>query len=150
MDRIIIFLKKFILLKLKIFCVYLKNINHNPYALWAILNPPSNVSDFFVIDTDCNRVDFIAENIRAMILGRKINVTHNFKFFSEDGTLLGKQTFKSKDFFNKITLNKFITREKYISFIHYVESELTFEDIFFRDSVTLSGIDFVIESLNIY
>ena len=26
----------------------------------------------------------------------------------------------------------------------------TFEDIFFRDSVRLSGIDFVIESLNIY
>ena len=138
MDRIIISLKKFILLKLKVFFAYFKNINHNPYAIWAILNPPTNVSDFFVIDSDCNKVEFIAENIRAMILGRKVNVTHNFKFFSEGGTPIGEQTFKSKDFYNKITLNKFKTREKYISFIHYVESEVTYKDIFFEKDININ------------
>ena len=43
--------------------------------------------------------------------------------------ILGKQTFK-KDFFNKIILKSIPGNEKYISFIHYVESDFSFEDIF--------------------
>ena len=83
MDRLKILLKKNIPLKIKIFLCYLKNINHNPYSLWCMLNPPNNVSDFFVFDGYCDKVVFIAENLRALILGKEINVNHNFKFFSQ-------------------------------------------------------------------
>ena len=63
MARLITFFKRFILFKLKIFFIYLKNINHNPYTLGSMLNPPKNLSDLFIIDGDCERVVFIAENI---------------------------------------------------------------------------------------
>ena len=61
-----------------------------------MLNPPDNVSDFFVMDTECEKVVFIAENIRAIMLGREVNVIHNFMFFSMEGVFLGKQTFEAK------------------------------------------------------
>ena len=125
-----ILLKKIISVKVKIFLSYLKNINHNPYSLWFMLNPPENLSDFFIFDSNCDRNVFIAENLRALILGREINVTHNFIFFSQDGSFLEKQTFNAKDFFNKITLKPSQSNnEKYISFIHYVDSEFSYRDI---------------------
>ena len=135
MDRLKILLRKILSSKIKIFLYYLKNINHNPYTLWSILNPPQNLSDFFVIDCSCEKVVFIAENLRALILGREINVTHNFLFFSQDGSFLGKQTFIAKDFFSKIILKSIPGNGKYISFIHYVESDLGFEDIFLEKGI---------------
>tara|TARA_Y100000991_G_scaffold210688_1_gene192254 strand:- start:1578 stop:2402 length:825 start_codon:yes stop_codon:yes gene_type:complete len=129
MDRLINFLKNIIPLKLKIFLIYLKNINHNPYSLWAMFNPPDNLSDLFVLDNECEKVVFIAENIRAIMLGREVNVIHNFKFFSMEGVFLGKQTFEAKSFLSKITLKSFHTNDKYISFIHYVDSDISSKDI---------------------
>jgi hypothetical protein len=135
MDRLIEFLKKIIPLKLKIFLIYLKNINHNPYSLWAMFNPPDNVSDFFILDSECEKVVFIAENIRAIMLGREVNVIHNFIFFSMEGVFMGKQTFEAKSFFNKITLKSFHTKEKYISFIHYVDSDISIRDILLEKNI---------------
>lgn len=132
MDKLRISIKKIVPLKMKIILSYLKNINHNSYSLSSMLNPPKNVSDFFVFDSYCDKTVFIAENIRALILGREVNVKHNFKFFSQDGSFLGKQTFKAKDFFNKIILKPINACDRYISFIHYVESDLNFEDILFE------------------
>jgi len=129
MDILKIIFKNINGFKIKIFLSYLKNINHNPYSLWFTLNPPQNLSDFFVFDRYCNTIVFVAENLRALILGREINVTHNFIFFSQNGDFLGKQTFVAKDFFNKIILKSIPGNEKYISFIHYVESDFSFEDI---------------------
>tara|TARA_B100001248_G_C27337564_1_gene434607 strand:- start:267 stop:1091 length:825 start_codon:yes stop_codon:yes gene_type:complete len=138
MDKLKIIFRNFIFLKIKIFLVFIKNFNHNQYSLWAMLFPPNNLSDFFIMDTDCEKVVFIAENIRSLILGREVNVTHNFKFFSQDGIFLGKQTFKGKEFFNKIKLKTFKTNEKYISFIHYVESDLSFKEIFFEKGINFN------------
>tara|TARA_B100001248_G_scaffold238951_1_gene203894 strand:- start:544 stop:1368 length:825 start_codon:yes stop_codon:yes gene_type:complete len=135
MDKLRISIKKIIPSKIKIFLSYLKNINHNSYSLSSMLNPPPNVSDFFVFDTYCDKVVFIAENLRALILGKEINVNHNFKFFSQDGSFLGKKTFRSKDFFKKIILKPINTKGRYISFIHYVESDLSFEDILFEKGI---------------
>ena len=135
MDKLKIFLKKFISLKIQIFFNYLKNINHNPYSFWCMLNPPQNVSDFFVFDSYCEKVVFVAENLRALIIGREINVTHNFIFFSQDGSFLEKQTFKTKDFFNKIILKSVNGEGRYISFIHYVESDQSFEDILLKKGI---------------
>lgn len=135
MDRLINFLKNIIPLKLKILLIYLKNINHNPYNLRAMLNPPDNVSDFFVIDSECEKVVFIAENIRAIMLGREVNVIHNFMFFSMEGVFLGKQTFEAKSFFSKITLKSLHTKDKYISFIHYVDSDISSKDLLFEKKI---------------
>ena len=100
-----------------------------------MLNPPENLSDFFVFDSNCDRNVFIAENLRALILGREINVTHNFIFFSQNGSFLAKQTFKAKDFFNKIILKSVNGEGRYISFIHYVESDQSFEDILLKKGI---------------
>ena len=135
MDKLRISIKKIIPSKIKIFLSYLKNINHNSYSLSSMLYPPPNVSDFFVFDTYCDKVVFIAENLRALILGKEINVNHNFKFFSQDGSFLEKKTFRSKDFFKKIILKPINTKGRYISFIHYVESDLSFEDILFEKGI---------------
>ena len=51
-----------------------------------MVNPPKNVSDFFILIT--NDKLFYAENIRALLLREKVNVKHNFKFFSEEGFLI--------------------------------------------------------------
>ena len=73
------------------------------------------------------------------MLGRKVNIIHNFKFFSDQGIFLGKQTFETNDFFSKIILNSFDNNNKYISFIHYVESELSFEEIFIEKGMKIKS-----------
>ena len=116
-------------MKTKIFFSYLKNFNHIPYSLESLINPDSTISDFFIYDRDCASVGFIAENIRAILLGYEVPITHNFKFFSKEGILLDHQTFKTNEFFHKIRFNKIKCDDKYISFIHYVESDLKLNKI---------------------
>ena len=58
MDKLRISIKKIIPLNLKIILSYLKNINHNSYSLSSMLNPPKNVSDFFVFDSYCDKTVF--------------------------------------------------------------------------------------------
>ena len=91
--------KNVIPLKTKILFSYLKNFNHIPYSLESLINPDLTISDFFVYDRDCVSVGFIAENIRAILLGYEVPITHHFKFFSKEGILLDQQVFKTKDFF---------------------------------------------------
>ena len=121
--------KTLIPLKTKIFFSYLMNFNHIPYSLGSLINPESAISDFFIYDRDCFSVGFIAENIRAILLGYEVPITHHFKFFSKEGILLDQQLFETKDFFQKIRFNKIKSDDKYISFIHYVESDLTLKKI---------------------
>ena len=121
--------KSFIPLNTKIFFSYLKNFNHIPYSLESLINPDPTISDFFIYDRDCLSVGFIAENIRAILLGYEVPITHNFKFFSKEGFLLDHQTFKTNDFFHKIRFNKIKCDDKYISFIHYVSSDLKLNQI---------------------
>ena len=121
--------KNVIPLKTKILFSYLKNFNHIPYSLESLINPDLTISDFFVYDRDCVSVGFIAENIRAILLGYEVPITHHFKFFSKEGILLDQQVFKTKDFFQKIRFKKVKSNDKYISFIHYVESDLKINKI---------------------
>ena len=39
----------------------LKNINHNPYKLGSLEIQSASISDFFVIDRDCDKISFVAE-----------------------------------------------------------------------------------------
>ena len=92
-------INKFFPVEVKIALSYLQNYNTSPYNLNFSLFPEKSISDFFVFDKDCLRIGFIAENIRAMILGQEIPITHNFKFFSMDGVFLGTQSYQTKEFF---------------------------------------------------
>lgn len=138
MDKLIKFLKSFIPLKTKILFSYYKNFNHNPYSLRFIFGNKANISDFFVWDQDCYSMGFIAENIRALLLGHKVDVNHHFKFFNPEGVLLDHQSFKTNEFFKKIRFSKISGQYKYISFIHYVESEINLKDILKRKGISKS------------
>ena len=128
MDMIKNKIKNLLPIKSKVFLSYLKNINHNPYKLGSLEIQRSSISDFFVIDRDCDKISFVAENIRALLLGEKVEVKHNFVFFSGEGNILQKKIFCSNEFFTKITLDKSKCFDKYSSFIHFVESECNLED----------------------
>lgn len=130
MVKLIRKIKKFVPLKSRIFFNYLRDFNHNPYRLKALINPPEQISDFFIFDNDCKNVGFIAENVRALLLGNETPVVHKFKFFSKDGKSLGTQSFETKEFFTKITFKPITSEDKYFSFIHYVESSQNLLKIF--------------------
>ena len=129
MDKLIKTIKTVLPLKAKFVLSYLKNINHNPYTLNSFFECYGNVSDFFIFDQDSYSIGFIAENIRALLLGKKVYVTHHFKFFTPEGELLDHQSFKTNKFFQKIRFSKIDSKFRYFSFIHYVESEITIKEI---------------------
>ena len=132
MDMIKNKIKSLLPIKFKVFFNYFKNFNHNPYILRALKTQKSSISDFFVFDKDCYRISFLAENVRALLLGEKVDVKHNFIFFSKDGNFLQKKTFCSNDFFKKINLVKNKDFDKYCSFIHFVESDYNLEDFLIK------------------
>ena len=125
-------IKSLLPIKSKLFLSYLKNINHNPYSFKALNIQKSSVSDFFVFDRDCHQLSFVAENVRALLLGKKVDVEHNFIFFSSDGSLLKKKIFCSNEYFTKINLEKIKNSDKYSSFIHFVESDYDLEDFLIK------------------
>ncbi len=133
------FINRVFPIEAKIIFSYLKDFNNNPYTLKSLLFPEKNISDFFIFDRDCFEFSFIAENIRALMLGYEIPVKHNFKFFSKDGNFLELQSYKSKEFYKKIKIKPIKTKEKYFSFIHYVESEITLAEILKRKGLIKTG-----------
>jgi len=138
MDKLIKKIKSSIPLKSRILFSYLKNINHNPYTLRANFSSITNISDFFIWDQDCYSMGFIAENIRSLLMGHKVDITHNFKFFNPEGELLDHQSFETDEFFKKISFSKINSKCKYISFIHYVESEINIKEILKRKGIRRS------------
>ena len=125
-------IKRLLPIKSKLFLSYLKNINHNPYSFTALNIQKSSVSDFFVFDRDCHRICFVAENVRALLLGEKVDVQHNFIFFSNEGNIIKKKIFCSNEYFTKINLEKIKNFDKYSSFIHFVESDYDLEDFLIK------------------
>ena len=105
------------------------NKRSNPYSIKSSFINPGNISDFFVWNPHVAKTDFIAENIRALFLGRGEEIVHCFKFFSHKGILLSEEKYKSDDFFCRITLSGPPKSLNYSSFIHYVESRKRFHDL---------------------
>ena len=126
-------IKNILPIRSRVFLSYLKNINHNPYNLRSLKIQKSSISDFFVFDRDCYRLSFLAENVRALLLGKKVEVKHNFIFFSSAGNILHKKVFCSNEFFTKIDLDNSKCFDKYSSFIHFVESECNLEDFLIQN-----------------
>lgn len=125
MVKLIRKIRNFVPLESRIFFGYLRDLNHSPYSLKALINPPEQISDFFIFDNDCKGVGFIAENVRALLLGHEFPVIHKFMFFSKDGKSIGTQSFETKKFFEKIIFKPITSEDKYFSFIHYVESSIS-------------------------
>ena len=138
MDMIKNKIKNLLPIKSKVFLSYLKNINHNPYNLRSLKIQNSSISDFFVFDRDCYQLSFVAENIRALLLGEKVEVKHNFIFFSSEGNVLHKKIVCSSEFFTKINLEKFKNFDKYSSFIHFVESEYNLDNYLIKNQKNTS------------
>ena len=104
------------------------NLGSNPYSLKYNFTF-KNISDFFVWNPYVARTDFIAENIRALFTGNKEEIFHCFKFFSHKGDFLSEEKYQSNDFFSKIKLSGPPKSSFYNSFIHYVESKKSFNDL---------------------
>ena len=81
------------------FLSYLRNWKHKIYSLRDNINFETNLSDFFIWSDDCCQIEFVAENLRSLITGKKVEVTHNFIFFSEEGEFLKKQKYQTSNFF---------------------------------------------------
>ncbi len=114
---------------------YLKNWNHNLYSINTKINLNTNFSDFFVWNKDCTKIEFIGENLRALLMGKEIEVTHNFRFFSAEGKFIELQQFNSNSFFEKIKLEACNDQDKYYSFTHFVDSNTNLEEILFSIGV---------------
>ena len=114
------------------FLSYLRNWNHKIYSLRDNINFETNLSDFFIWSEDCCQIEFVAENLRSLITGKKVEVTHNFIFFNEEGEFMTSQKYQSSNFFEKIILESPCqnTKSKYFSFIHFVESKESLNAIF--------------------
>tara|TARA_B100000886_G_C20419740_1_gene490960 strand:+ start:1444 stop:2262 length:819 start_codon:yes stop_codon:yes gene_type:complete len=128
-------IKNYIPSNLKYYLTYLKKWNHNLYSIKKAIDLNDNFSDFFVWNKECGQIEFVAENIRSIISGENIEITHNFRFFSEDGKFIENQKFKTKDFFKKLTLKKISTKSKYISFTHHVESEYSLKKLLIEKGI---------------
>ena len=105
------------------------NRESNPFSLKSNFIFDVNISDFFVWNPNVARTDFVAENIRALFTGKKEEVIHCFKFFSDKGDFLSEEKYKSDDFFSKITLSGPQKSCNYSSFIHYIEAKRSFYDL---------------------
>jgi len=124
------FLKRILPLKLIESIFYLKNFKHNVYNNKKNINLETNLSDLFVWGSQFEQIDFIAENIRGLLLGKEVEVFHNFKFFDSDGNFICHKKYKTKKFFQRIKFDAINSSCKYLSFIHYVESKTPLEEIF--------------------
>ena len=65
-------LKRFLPQELIRFLAYLRNWNHKIYSLRDEVNFESNLSDFFIWSNDCFQIEFVAENLRSLITGKRI------------------------------------------------------------------------------
>ena len=78
-------LKKYLPKRTIDFLSYFYRWNHNLYSFNSYFNYnlDTNFSDFFIWSNECSQIEFLAENIRALIFGKEIEVEHNFRFFNE-------------------------------------------------------------------
>lgn len=126
MKRII---KKIIPSKLSYMIGHLLHFDRKPYSLSLEIGKIKGISDFFVYSKSCEEINFVAENVRALINNEKIKVIHVFKFFSAQGYIIDEQHFISDDYAVRLPL-KVKSEDKYISFTHHVETTNRDLDIF--------------------
>ena len=129
MDIRLNFFKKIILGFLRKITSLISKKRSSPYSIKSFLLSQVNISDFFIWNPHVDRIDFIAENIRALFTGENIEVFHCFKFFSHKGDLISEEKHKSSDFFTRIKLIGPPNSSLYSSFIHYIEAKKSFYEL---------------------
>ena len=129
MDIKLNFIKKTIIRFFKKIIYLISKKRSSPYSIQSIFLSQVNISDFFVWNPHVERIDFIAENIRALLTGEKIEVFHCFKFFSHKGDLISLEKHKSSEFFTRIKLIGPPNSSLYSSFIHYIEAKRNFNEL---------------------
>lgn len=110
----------------------LKNRSSSPYSLKTALTLPNSVSDFFTWSPHTKKTFFVAENIRALIKGEKVKVTHFLRFYSSDGAFLREDIYSYDDFFCRIEIKGSLDKNHYCSFTHHVQYSEK-EDGFFKN-----------------
>ena len=123
------FIKKKIPGSLRNILSVIYNRGSNPYSSKSSIFSQENISDFFVWNPHVEKIDFIAENIRALFNGKNVEVFHCFKFFSHEGDLLSEEKYKSNKCFSRISLSGPPQSPFYSSFIHYIEAEISFQKL---------------------
>ena len=76
----------------------LLNISFNPYKLRYQILSTFEVSDFFILNCNCKKNYFVAENVNALIKGNKEPVTHKFLFYDPKGKFIEEYLFKTSDY----------------------------------------------------
>lgn len=114
------FFKKYIRSFISLF-KYISLLKYKPYKLKDILFPDSNYSDFFIYDTECYKNIFITENFYGLLEGKKVNITHIFRFFNKSGGLINEISLKKSNLIDQIDLPKLKSASRYLSFTHHIE-----------------------------
>ena len=105
------------------------NISNAPYRLSSNIKLPSSISDAFICSFHCSKLEFIAENIRALLLRQSFEVKHLFTFYSADGQSRDSFEAISSNFVARLSLNLPDWNDKYCMFTHQVVSNLSIKQI---------------------
>ncbi len=120
-----IFKKKYIPTNLRILGSHILRRSFNPFSYKSEIDIPDIVSDLFIWSPDFENIYFIAENLNGLINGKEEKVKHVFHFYSKEGRFLRTYSFISQELFTKIKLPKNISKDKYISFVHFAYSDIS-------------------------
>lgn len=106
-----------------------------PYKSSLSLINQDSLSDFFYWCDAFESIEFVAENIYALLLKKPVQVKHIFKFYSPQGVIIASQCFASKNYFDTFELNpgpklkESLGALQYASFTHKVQHTLKISDL---------------------
>jgi hypothetical protein len=102
------------------FFSHLFNRNH-PISYLSSVSNPLAVSDFFAWSHRFANIHFATENVYALLIGRKVPVSHVFTFFSTDGRQLCQTSAIDDNFFYACDLElPAYPSNSYSSFTHHL------------------------------
>ena len=99
-------------------------LNASPFSLInsKFIKAGEDVSDFFAFRLDGFETIFVAENNLALLIGRHIEFTHLFNFFSVDGVPCGSIVVEDDKFSYRLEINESITNGREVGgFTHHIE-----------------------------
>ena len=131
-------LRQFLPRKVYYLIAAIKNRSSSPYSYSTAFKLPRSVSDFFAWSPYARKTYFVAENVRALIKGEKVKVTHLLRFYSRKGVFLREDSHSDDDFFSRIEINGKLDEEHYCSFTHSVQYGEDGEDDFLDEAIKLN------------
>ena len=105
------------------------NRNNYPYSLNTYFKLPNSISDAFIFSNFCSKIEFVSENLRALLLGHDHEIEHCFTFYSPDGLLLNKVYTKSQKYISRTILDPPNWTDRYFMFTHEIISNTRLDDL---------------------